>query len=114
MVPFAKSRKMLAVIDSPLIIKKKKKGRERNRERWRETTQKTLYISMDRMTVGNKSERLEPCGVMNEFRRCNYKLRAMCSMLEFVQVFVRRFIHVVVHNGLTDVECVLVVVHTFR
>ena len=30
-----------------------------------------------------------------------------------VQVNVRRVIHVVVHNGLTDVEGVLVVVHTF-
>ena len=34
-------------------------------------------------------------------------------MLQFVQVYVRRVIHVVVHNGLTDVESVLVVVHTF-
>ena len=34
-------------------------------------------------------------------------------MLHVVQVFVRRVIHVIVHNGLTDVEGVLVVVHTF-
>ena len=33
-------------------------------------------------------------------------------MLHVVQVYVRRVIHVV-HNGLTDVEGVLVVVHTF-
>ena len=40
----------------------------------------------------------------------------VCSMLQFVQVSlvnVRRVIHVVVHYGLTDVEGVLVVVHTF-
>ena len=34
-------------------------------------------------------------------------------MLQFVQVYVPRVIHVGVHNGLTDVESVLVVVHTF-
>ena len=34
-------------------------------------------------------------------------------MLHVVQVYVRRVIHDVVHNGLTDVEGVLVVVHTF-
>ena len=70
-------------------------------------------MSMDGMTMEDKCERLEPCGVMNEFRRLNYGLRAVCSMLHFGQVFVRRVIHVVVHNGLTDVESVLVVVHTF-
>ena len=37
----------------------------------------------------------------------------VCSSLHFVQVFVRRVIHVIVHNGLTDVEGVLVVLHTF-
>ena len=37
----------------------------------------------------------------------------MCSMLQFVQVYVRRVIHVVVHNALTDVGSVLEVVHTF-
>ena len=66
-----------------------------------------------RMKRQDKCERLEPSGVMNEFRRCNYGLRAVCSMLHVVQVYVRRVIHVVVHNGLTDVEGVLVVVHTF-
>ena len=34
-------------------------------------------------------------------------------MLQFVQVYVRRVIHVVVHYALTDVENVLIVVHTF-
>ena len=70
-------------------------------------------MSMDGMTMEDKCERLEPCGVMNEFRRLNYGPRAVCSMLQFVQVYVGRVIHVVVHNGLTDVEGVLVIVHTF-
>ena len=34
-------------------------------------------------------------------------------MLHFVQNYVRRVIHVVVNNALTDVGSVLVVVHTF-
>ena len=34
-------------------------------------------------------------------------------MLHVVQVIVRRVIHVVVHNELTDVKGALVVVHTF-
>ena len=34
-------------------------------------------------------------------------------MLQYVQIYVRRVIHVIVHNGFTDVESVLVVVHTF-
>ena len=37
----------------------------------------------------------------------------VCSILHFVRVHVRRVIHVIVHNGLTVVEGVLVVVHTF-
>ena len=37
----------------------------------------------------------------------------VCSMLHVVQVYVRRVIHVVIHNGVTDVEGLLVVVHTF-
>ena len=37
----------------------------------------------------------------------------VCSILHVVHVYVRRVIHVIVHNGLTVVEGVLVVVHTF-
>ena len=37
----------------------------------------------------------------------------VCSILHVVRVYVRRVIHVIVHNGLTVVEGVLVVVHTF-
>ena len=70
-------------------------------------------MSMDGMTVEDKFERLEPCGVMSEFRRLNYGPRAVCSMLHFVQVYVRRVIPVIVRNGLTDVRSVLVVVYTF-
>ena len=37
----------------------------------------------------------------------------VCSILHVAHVRVRRVIHVIVHYGLTDVEGVLVVVHTF-
>ena len=37
----------------------------------------------------------------------------VCSILHVAHVYVRRIIHVIVHNGLTVVEGVLVVVHTF-
>ena len=37
----------------------------------------------------------------------------VCSILHVAHVHVRRVIHVIVHNGLTVVEGVLVVVHTF-
>ena len=37
----------------------------------------------------------------------------VCSSLHFVRVYVRRVIHVIVHNGLTVVGSVLVVVDTF-
>ena len=50
--------------------------------------------------VNDKCERLEPCV-------------QVCSILHVAHVYVRRVIHVIVHYGLTDVEGVLVVVHTF-
>ena len=37
----------------------------------------------------------------------------VCSILQVAHVYVRRVIHVIVHYGLNDVECVLVVLHTF-
>ena len=37
----------------------------------------------------------------------------VCSILHVAHVHVRRVIHVIVRNGLTVVEGVLVVVHTF-
>ena len=42
-----------------------KGGRSRagSRERWRENTQGTLRMSMDGMTMEDKCERLEPCGM---------------------------------------------------
>ena len=70
-------------------------------------------MSMDGMTMEDKCERLEPCGVMNELSNATTDCVQVCSMLQFVHVYVRRVIHVIVHNGLTDVEGVLVVVHTF-
>ena len=69
-------------------------------------------MSMDGMTMEDKCERLEPCGVMNELDDATADRVQVCSSLHFVQVYVRRVIHVV-HNGLTDVEGVLVVVQTF-
>ena len=36
----------------------------------------------------------------------------VCSILHVAHVYVRRVIHAIVHNGLTVVEGVLVVVHT--
>ena len=56
---------------------------------------------------------LEPSGVMNESNEDTTDRMQVCSSLHFVRVFVRRVIHVMVHYGLTDVEGVLVVVHTF-
>ena len=70
-------------------------------------------MSMDGMKVKDKCERLEPCGVMND--QCNATTDSVqvCSILHVAHVHVRRVIHVIVHYGLTDVEGVLVVVHTF-
>ena len=66
-----------------------------------------------RMKRQDKCARLEPCGLMNELDNTTRDCVQVCSMLHVVQVYVRRVIHVIVHNGLTDVESVLVVVHTF-
>ena len=114
-VPFAESHRLLIVMESPSVIRKgrKKKKTARGRERWRENTQGTLRMSMDGMTMEDKCERLEPSGVMNELDDATADCVQVCSVLHVVQVYVRRVIHVIVHNGLTDVEGVLVVVHTF-
>ena len=50
---------------------------------------------------------------MNESSNATTDSVQVCSNLHVVRVYVRRVIHVIVHNGLTDVEGVLVVVHTF-
>ena len=60
-----------------------------------------------RMKRQDKCERLEPCGVMNEFSQRNYRLRAVCSILHVAHVGV-----ILVHNGLNEVEGVLVIIHT--
>ena len=70
-------------------------------------------MSMDGMTKKDKCERLEPCGVMNELDEDTKDCVQVCSILHVAYVDVRRVIHVIVHNGLTVVEGVLVVVHTF-
>ena len=55
---------------------------------------------------------LEPSGVMNESNEDTKDCVQVCSILHVAHVHVRRVIHVTVHNGLTDVKGVLVVVHT--
>ena len=50
---------------------------------------------------------------MNKSSSATTDRMQVCSSLHFVRVYVRRVIHVIVHNGLTVVEGVLVVVHTF-
>ena len=70
-------------------------------------------MSMDGMTMKDKCERLEPCGVTNESNKTTKDSVQVCSILHVAHVHVRRVIHVIVHCGLTDVEGVLVVVHTF-
>ena len=56
---------------------------------------------------------LEPSGVMNESNEDTKDSVQVCSILHVAHVYVRRVIHIIVHFGLTDVEGVLVVVHTF-
>ena len=67
-VPFAELHRVLIVTESPSVMRKgRKKGgrksRARSRERCRENTQGTLRMSMDGMTMEDKCERLEPCGM---------------------------------------------------
>ena len=50
---------------------------------------------------------------MNESSSATTDGKQVCSSLHLVRVYVRRVIHVVVHNALTDVENVVGVVHTF-
>ena len=78
-----------------------------------ENTQGMLRMSMDGMTMKDKCERLEPCGVMNDQTTQLTDSVQVCSILHVAHVYVRRVIHVIVHYGLTDVEGVLVVIHTF-
>ena len=75
-------------------------------------TQGRRHMCMDAMKVKrqmrsalSQSERCE------HVRRCNYRLRAVCSMLHGQLVCVRRVVHVVIHNALNVSENVLVVVH---
>ena len=50
---------------------------------------------------------------MNESNEDTKDCVQVCSILHVAHVYVRRVIHVIVHYGLTVVEGVLVVVHTF-
>ena len=49
---------------------------------------------------------------MNESDKDTKDSVQVCSILHVAHVGVRRVIHVIVHNGLNDVEGVLVVTHT--
>ena len=71
-------------------------------------------MSIDGMTMKDKCERLEPCGVMNDSSNATTDSVQLCSTLHLAHVFVRRVIHVIVHNGETIVDGVLVLVHTFQ
>ena len=66
---------------------------------------------MDGMTVKNKCERLESCGVMNDWTT---QLQTACKWLKsaYCACLVRRA-HVIFHNDLTVVKGVLVIAHTF-
>ena len=50
---------------------------------------------------------------MNEVDDATTDCVQVCSILHVTHVHVRHVIHVIVHNGLTVVEGVLVVVHIF-
>ena len=47
-------------------------------------------MSMDGMTMEDKCERLEPCGVMNELDDATTDCVQVCSMLHVAHVHVRR------------------------
>ena len=68
-------------------------------------------LHVDRLLVANGLSQVE-CDV-NASDDATTDGMQVCSSLHFVRVYVRRVIHVIVHNGLTDVGSVLVVVHTF-
>ena len=57
-----------------------RRGRAGSRERWRENTQGTLRMSMDGMTMEDKCERLEPCGVMSDHTKT---LKTACRCAQF-------------------------------
>ena len=50
-------------------------------------------MSMDGMTMKDKCERLEPCGVMNESSNATTDSVQVCPSLHFAHVYVRRVIH---------------------
>ena len=69
-------------------------------------------MCMDGMEVKRQMRAaLSQCEDVNGFRRLNYGLHAVCSMLQCSLVRVRRVVHTIVHNALNEDENVLVVVH---
>ena len=81
-VPLSELHRVFIVTESPSVMKKKdgSKGRARSRERWREHTQGTLRMSMDGMTMEDKCERFEPCGMWCEHVK-TMQLQTACSVL---------------------------------
>ena len=51
---------------------------------------------------------------MNESNEDTKDSVQVCSIVHVAHVHVRRVMHVIVQNGFTDVEGVLVIVHTFN
>ena len=68
---------------------------------------------MDGMTMTDKCERPWAMSCDEWSDNATTDSVQVCLVLHVAHVDVRRVIHVIVHNGLTDVEGVLVVVHTF-
>ena len=81
-------------------------------EKEENNTQGRRHMCMDGMKVKRQMRSaLSQSEDVEHVRRCNYRLRAVCSMLHGQLVCVRRVVHVVIHNALNVSENVLVVVH---
>ena len=73
-----------------------------------------MRMSMDGMKVKRQVRAaLSQCEDVNKSSSATTDGMQVCSSLHFVRVYVRRVIHVIIHNGLTDVGSVLEAVHTF-
>ena len=115
-VTFAESRKLLIVMESPSVIKKRKEEEEQQEEvegEGEKHSKNTAHVHGWNEGEKTSANGLEPCGVMNESNEDTRDSVQVCSILHVAHVHVRRVIHVIVHYGLTDVESVLVIVHTF-
>ena len=119
-VPFAESRRLFVVMESP---SKSDKGRRRRRgsekqgevegegERLKDNRTSWMIWRWDERQVRAALSQVE-CDV-NESNEDTKDSVQVCSILHVEHVYVRRVILVIVHYGLNDVEGVLVVIHTF-